>query len=132
MVDLHFHNTTGQHAVLTSVAHSQAPHSHVDASARLSISQAGYNTVCDILRAGCRSVLVPFAAGGETEQGARAERLERLGLATVLPEAGLGAGAMTRAVERALSAPAPGPAALDLGGAARTARLLVGLAGRQG
>jgi predicted glycosyltransferase len=99
-------------------------------NARLSISQAGYNTVCDILRAGCRSVLVPFAAGGETEQGARAERLEGLGLAHVLPEAGVGVVSMTRAVEKALAAPAPGPAALDLGGAARTARMLIDLAAR--
>ena len=36
--------------------------------ARLSVSQAGYNTVCDILRAGCRPLLIPFTAGGETEQ----------------------------------------------------------------
>jgi predicted glycosyltransferase len=50
--------------------------------ARLSVSQAGYNTVCDVLRAGCRSLLVPFAAGGETEQTVRALMLEELGLAT--------------------------------------------------
>ena len=100
-------------------------------NARLSISQAGYNTVCDILRAGCRSVLVPFAAGGETEQAARAERLERLGLAHVLPEASLDAATMTRTVERALAAPAPGPAPLDLGGARQTARMLIDLAARQ-
>ncbi|MFM9975854.1 MAG: glycosyltransferase family protein, partial [Beijerinckiaceae bacterium] len=40
--------------------------------ARLSISQAGYNTVADILAAGCRSVLVPFAGGEESEQSERA------------------------------------------------------------
>ena len=53
------------------------------AAAELSVSQAGYNTVCDVLQAGCRSILVPFAAGGETEQTVRAERLQRLGLAVV-------------------------------------------------
>ena len=52
--------------------------------AALSVSQAGYNTVCDILRAGCRSLLVPFSAGGETEQSVRAERLARLGLASFI------------------------------------------------
>ena len=51
------------------------------AAAELSVSQAGYNTVCDVLQAGCRAILVPFAAGGETEQTVRAERLQRLGLA---------------------------------------------------
>jgi predicted glycosyltransferase len=103
-------------------------------NARLSISQAGYNTVCDVLGAGCRSILVPFAVGGESEQSARAERLERLGLATVLPEAEISGEAMTRTVERVLSGPAPslgsGAGLLDLGGARRTAELLRGLSTR--
>lgn len=47
--------------------------------ARLSISQAGYNTVCDVLQAKCRSLLIPFSASGETEQSARAERLQNSG-----------------------------------------------------
>ena len=59
------------------------------AGARLSVSQAGYNTVCDLLRAGCRCVLIPFAAGGETEQTVARRRLEKLGLADVLAEDGL-------------------------------------------
>ena len=71
-------------------------------AARLSISQAGYNTVCDIHQAGCASVLVPFASGGETEQTARAERLERLGLAVVLAENTLSGETMAGAIARAL------------------------------
>lgn len=94
------------------------------ASARLSVSQAGYNTVCDILNARCRCLLVPFAAGGETEQSQRAERLQRLGLAQVLPEQSLSADAMTREVRKALAAPAPAPLTLGLDGAQRTARIL--------
>ncbi len=54
--------------------------------ARLSISQAGYNTVSDILKANCRSIVVPYSAGGETEQADRAARLQLRGLASVLPE----------------------------------------------
>src|SRR5262249_61445475 len=42
---------------------------------RVSISQAGYNTVLDILHSGAPAVVVPFAAGRETEQNLRAERL---------------------------------------------------------
>jgi predicted glycosyltransferase len=49
------------------------------ANAELSISQAGYNTAADVLKAGCRSIMVPFAAGGETEQSRRAEALSALG-----------------------------------------------------
>lgn len=94
------------------------------ASTRLSISQAGYNTVCDILNARCRCLLVPFAAGGETEQGQRADRLEKLGLAHVLPEESLSADAMTQEVRKALAAPKLPPLTLGLDGANRTAQIL--------
>lgn len=92
--------------------------------ARLSVSQAGYNTVCDILRAGCRSLLIPFTAGGETEQSVRAARLERLGLALVLPEPQLNAGRMEHMVQQALASPAGAIPTLDLDGARRTAEIL--------
>ncbi|MBB5595033.1 MULTISPECIES: glycosyltransferase family protein [Rhizobium] len=92
--------------------------------AELSISQAGYNTVGDLLVAGCRAILVPFTAGGETEQSVRAERLERLGLALALPEAGLTTDMLVDAVKAALSRPKPGNPDIDLGGAARTSAIL--------
>ena len=94
------------------------------ANARLSVSQAGYNTVCDVLNARCRCLLVPFATGGETEQSLRAERLEKLGLASVLTEASLSADEMTRSVRQALDAPDPPPFSLGLDGARRTAQIL--------
>lgn len=92
--------------------------------AELSISQAGYNTVCDLLRAQCRSILVPFTAGGETEQSVRATRLEALGLAIALPENGLDADILGRAVETAMSQPKPLAHTLNLNGAQRTAEVL--------
>ncbi len=92
--------------------------------ARLSVSQAGYNTVCDVLSAGCRSLLVPFAAGGETEQTLRAEQLEALGLATVLAESDLTPAGLSAAIDRALSQPTPAQHKLDLDGARQSARLL--------
>ncbi|MCW0000929.1 glycosyl transferase [Pararhizobium sp. YC-54] len=97
------------------------------AGARLSVSQAGYNTVCDILRAGCHALLIPFTAGGETEQTVRAERLEKLGLAHVLTEDDLSADSMTRAIDKALAATDRPPHSLDLDGAHRTAEILRGL-----
>jgi predicted glycosyltransferase len=93
-------------------------------SARLSVSQAGYNTVCDILRAGCQALLIPFTAGGETEQTVRAERLEKLGLATMLVEAGLSTESMTNAIDRALSSDRPANHGLDLDGAHRIGEIL--------
>ncbi|MEK1932048.1 MAG: glycosyltransferase [Pararhizobium sp.] len=95
--------------------------------AKLSVSQAGYNTVCDILRAGCHPLLIPFTAGGETEQTVRAERLEKLGLAHVLTEDVLSPASMTRAIESALTASGRPPHTLDLDGAHRTAEILRGL-----
>jgi predicted glycosyltransferase len=92
--------------------------------AELSISQAGYNTVCDILRAQCRSILVPFAAGGETEQSVRAARLEALGLAIALPENCLNADILGNALAAALAQPRPFSHRLDLSGAKRTAGVL--------
>lgn len=94
------------------------------AAARLSVSQAGYNTVSDVLRAGCRSVLVPFAAGGETEQSFRAARLAELGLATVLPEDNLSGWTLAGAVDAALAGPWSGEHPLALDGAKRSAELL--------
>jgi len=95
--------------------------------ATLSVSQAGYNTVCDILQAGCRSVLVPFAAGGETEQRLRAGRLQAMGLAHVLPETDLSADRLADTIRAALQAPLPGPHGLDLNGADQAARLMQAL-----
>ncbi|WP_034855489.1 glycosyltransferase family protein [Sinorhizobium sojae] len=94
------------------------------AGARLSVSQAGYNTVCDVLRAGCASLLIPFVAGGETEQSTRADRLEKLGLATVLPEEGITPQELALRVEAMLARPKPAMPPLDLNGAAQTAMIL--------
>lgn len=93
------------------------------ARARLSLSQAGYNTVCDILRTQCRSVLVPFAQAGETEQSFRAARLATLGLARVVAEADVATPRLAEAIETALNAPPP-LHDLDLDGARRTAEVL--------
>lgn len=93
-------------------------------AARVSVSQAGYNTVCDILRAGCGSVLVPFTTGGETEQRVRAERLEAKGLASIVAEETLTVEEMTAAISAQLSAGRKPDHRLDLEGAERTAKIL--------
>ena len=56
---------------------------------RVSVSQAGYNTVLDILAARAAAVVVPFASGRETEQSLRAERLAACGVLEVFPESEL-------------------------------------------
>jgi predicted glycosyltransferase len=54
--------------------------------AALSISQAGYNTCLDVLRAGVPALLVPFAKDGEDEQRKRALRLQDRGAVKVLEQ----------------------------------------------
>jgi predicted glycosyltransferase len=103
------------------------------ANSLLSVSQAGYNTVVEGLRLGKPMVLVPFETASETEQRIRAERLVSLGLAEVVRESELAASSLARAIDAAYRRPVsagPGldPAALNLDGAATTARLIVALA----
>jgi predicted glycosyltransferase len=92
----------------------------------LSLSQAGYNTILDLLQARARAVVVPFAEGGETEQMLRARILAERGLLEVVDArdlAGPEAGArLATAIERALAAPRPELGALALDGGRRTAR----------
>jgi predicted glycosyltransferase len=90
----------------------------------LSVSQAGYNTVVETLQARARAVLVPFAAGGEVEQTARARLLEERGLVQVVEEAVLSPATLAAAIDRAAAAPRPAPGAVDLGGAQASAALL--------
>ncbi|WP_448205172.1 glycosyltransferase family protein [Azospirillum sp. sgz302134] len=94
---------------------------------RLSISQAGYNTVLDLLQAGCPAVVVPFATGNETEQATRAHLLEQRGRLVVVEEAGLTPESLAEGVKRALALPPPPPVPVRLDGAAETARLLADL-----
>jgi len=54
------------------------------AGCAVSISQAGYNTVLDLVAARRPAIVVPFDAGNETEQATRAEAMERAGLARCL------------------------------------------------
>jgi predicted glycosyltransferase len=101
------------------------------ARARLSISQAGYNTVADLMVTGCPAVLVPYAAGGETEQTRRAAALSSAGRAVVIAEDQLDESRMAAAIMAALALPRRA-ASTELDGADRTAKLLVDMLARSG
>ncbi len=100
------------------------------ANCELSISQAGYNTLMDILRAGARAVVVPFAEGGETEQGLRAQLFAERGLVEVVPASGMTPAALAAAADRAAQRPRAAAGSADLEGAARSAALVAGWARR--
>jgi predicted glycosyltransferase len=94
------------------------------ARCHVSVSQAGYNTVMDVLTARARAVLVPFAAANETEQTVRATAVARRGWAILCDEAGLTPAALATAIDRAAALARPDPTALRRDGAAETARLV--------
>ncbi|MBB4003695.1 MAG: glycosyltransferase [Aurantimonas endophytica] len=94
----------------------------------LSISQAGYNTVMNLLRAEVPAVVVPYAEGDETEQEYRARRMEALGLLSVVSETALTPDALTAAIGTALAGSARPRPAMDLEGAAHAARMIEALA----
>jgi predicted glycosyltransferase len=93
---------------------------------RVSVSQAGYNTVLEVLAAGAAAVLVPFAELRETEQSLRAERLAARGVVELVPPAELSPDRLAVAIERALRRRRT-PLGVDTGGAGRTAVLVDGM-----
>ena len=95
----------------------------------LSISQAGYNTTLDLLAAGARAIVVPFAAERETEQALRAALLAARGALHVVPEAELNGPRLAAAIAAALAAPAPAMPSLRRDGARASAAFVGALAG---
>jgi len=93
---------------------------------RVSVSQAGYNTVLDILAAGARAVVVPFASERETEQALRAERLAACGVLELLAETQLTPARLAQTVERAIRRDAR-TISVDTGGARRSAHLIANM-----
>ena len=91
---------------------------------RISISQAGYNTVMDVVNAGARAVVVPFVGAGETEQTMRAESLAARGLVQVVEEKMLTPARLGSAVDAAAGMPAPDFAWIDRSGAETSVRVL--------
>ena len=93
--------------------------------AKLSISQAGYNTVADILWAGCASVLVPFANGSEQEQTIRSSRLQKAGRCVMLAQSDLSRETLEAAARNAFAQPQTKTAAsFSLDGAQQSAAIL--------
>ena len=91
---------------------------------RLSISQAGYNTSLDVLAAGCRSVLVPFAKSGESEQTVRARLLADRGIVQVVEEDALGVDSLGVAIAAALTAERAAPPKIRMDGRDTSVQLI--------
>ena len=91
---------------------------------RVSVSQAGYNTVMEILAVGARAVVVPFADGQESEQPVRARLLAERGLVQVVAPQDLTPVLLAAAIDGAAAMPAPSEGLFNLKGAAATAEIL--------
>lgn len=91
---------------------------------RVSISQAGYNTVVEVLVSGAAAVLAPFGDGHEREQILRARTVgARTQIEVVLPSELTGS-SLALAVDEAAKAGRRAAPVIDVGGAAKTARIL--------
>jgi predicted glycosyltransferase len=98
------------------------------ANCALSVSQAGYNTLMETVRAGARAVVVPFAGGHETEQSLRAHCFAERGLLQMVEESVLSPETLAAAIDLAARKPRPPPGAIMLDGAQRSAALIAQLA----
>ena len=94
------------------------------ASCRVSVSQGGYNTVLETLRAGARCVVVPFAGGAEVEQSLRAGLLAARGWIELVQESDLTPQSLAQAIDSANSRPVCLSVPIDMNGAARSAELI--------
>ena len=90
--------------------------------ASLSISQAGYNTITDILGSRAAAVVVPFTEANEIEQSLRARRLQDRGRLVMLESDQLSATRLAAAVDTALDLDTS--FVVDLDGAANSAMMI--------
>ncbi|WP_419913408.1 glycosyltransferase family protein [Hoeflea sp.] len=93
-------------------------------TAQLSISLAGYNTVADIMAAGCRSIIAPQWNDKETEQLRRAQLLDARGLAVMLSHEDKTPDALCVAIDRAMDGKPPDWRSVRQDGAEETLRIL--------
>jgi predicted glycosyltransferase len=98
------------------------------AGAALSVSQAGYNTVLELIAHRVRAVVVPYEGSGD-EQPLRARLLAERGLLAIVPEAELTPARLAAEMDAALARPGfPAPVPVDLDGARRSVAILAELA----
>jgi predicted glycosyltransferase len=93
------------------------------AAAAVTVSQGGYNTTLEVVRADVPALIVPYATPEEDEQVRRARRLEGLGAVRVLAPERLEPAVLAREIE-ALRAFEPTRPAIDLDGGRGTCQEL--------
>jgi predicted glycosyltransferase len=84
-----------------SIERNRPDFSELVTRARLSISQAGYNTITDILNSTTPAIVIPYAEADEIEQTMRAQKLQQLGRLVMLQQNELSAATLASAIEQA-------------------------------
>jgi predicted glycosyltransferase len=92
-------------------------------NAAASVSQAGYNTCLDIVRAGVPALVVPITKGNEGEQYKRALRLQDLGAVRMLQEKDHSPARLAAEIQELMKFKVTTPK-LDLTGAQTSARVI--------
>jgi len=95
---------------------------HMFTNCALSISQGGYNTIMDLLRARTTAIVVPYEDGGESEQRHRAKLLAQRNILNVIDASMLSPITLAQAIDHATP---PQPGHIDLAGAQTAARIIV-------
>ncbi len=95
--------------------------------ASAAVSMAGYNTVCELMAAGCPTLLVPRVIP-RTEQSVRAERLQQTGIVDVVSAAAITPDHIGAWLTTAVHAPPISHTAIDLAGLDRIPALAAKIA----
>jgi predicted glycosyltransferase len=92
-----------------------------------SVSQAGYNTVIDLLHERRPAVVVPYDEDVDTDQILRANAMADAGLCTVCESASLTVASLLAAIEKTIGQGMPPKSTINLEGVARTVAVVDGL-----
>lgn len=106
-----------------SVERNRPDFSELVKRAKLSISQAGYNTITDILSSNTPAVVIPYAEANEVEQTLRAQILQQHDRLIMLQQKELSAAALASAIDQAIARYRPLEA--NLGGTTNSAVMIL-------
>ncbi|MBW4661202.1 MAG: glycosyl transferase [Drouetiella hepatica Uher 2000/2452] len=103
---------------------------HYMRQADLSISMAGYNTTMNVLTTGVRAMLLPFTGNDDQEQRIRSERLQELGVVSVIQPEELQPERLAQKIVACLQQP-PAPTSFNVSGVETTAYWVKAIAQHQ-
>jgi predicted glycosyltransferase len=92
----------------------------------LSVSQAGYNTMLEVLEAGTPAVVIPYSDEREKEQAIRAHMLRDCGLVELIENEELTPRRLAQAVDRVWQRPRSARPTIRMNGASTSASLIAG------